>query len=183
MVDLTTEFFERMVGTPQPLLSRITTTARIDLEDGKSVEHWLLDIQQGKVSVTRRKAKADAILHLDRALFERLVTGRANALASMLRGLITIEGSTVHLVAIQRLFPGPPHRPPPARIPSSAVRGPTSAVAQKPPKTAPKRAAAATKSTARKTVTAKTTRKAAPKTAPKAASKAAAKARTKRSAS
>src|SRR6185436_19298954 len=171
MVDLTTEFFERLGGTPQPLLSRVTTTVRIDLEDGKAVEHWLMDINQGKVAVSRRKAKAEAILHLDRALFERLVTGRANSLASMLRGLITIEGSTVHLVAVQRLFPGPPHMAPPAPIPSSAVRGPTSAVAQKPPKTAPKRAAAARKATAKKTVTAK------------AAPKASTKARAKRSAS
>ena len=170
MVDLTTEFFERMVGTPQPLLSRVTTTVRIDLEDGKSVEHWHLDIQRGKVAVTRRKAKADATLHLERRLFERLVTGRANSLASMLRGLITVEGSTVHLVAVQRLFPGPPRKPPPAPIPSSEVRGPTSAVAQKPPKAAPKRAVAAKKTTPRKAVTAKT--------APKAA-----KARAKRSAS
>jgi hypothetical protein len=170
MVDLTTEFFERMVGTPQPLLSRVTTTVRIDLEDGKSLEYWHLDIQQGKVAVTRRKAKADATLHMNRGLFERLVTGRANSLASMLRGLITVEGSTVHLVAVQRLFPGPPHKAPPAPIPSSAVRGPTSAVAQKPPKAAAKRAVAAKKTTPRKTVTAKT--------APKAA-----KARAKRSAS
>ena len=171
MVDLTTEFFERMVGTPQPLLSRVTTTVRIDLEDGKSAEHWHLDIQQGKVAVTRRKAKADATLHLERRLFERLVTGRANSLASMLRGLITIEGSTVHLVAVQRLFPGPPHKAPPAPIPSSAVRGPTSAVAQKPPKTAAKRAVAASKAPAKKTVTAKAARKTAPKAATKARAK------------
>src|SRR6185295_17883372 len=131
MVDLTTEFFERLAGAPQPLLSRVTTTIRLDLEDGKSVEHWHLDIQQGTVSTARRKAKADAVLHLDRGLFERLVTGRANAMASMLRGLITIDGDTTDLVALQRLFPGPPHRKPPAPIPSSAVRGPTSAVAQK----------------------------------------------------
>jgi len=163
MVDLTTEFFERLAGTPQPLLSKVTTTVRLDLEDGKSVEHWLLDIQQGRVSTARRKAKAESILHLERGLFERLVTGRANALASVLRGLITMEGDTADLVAIQRLFPGPPHRKPPAPIPSSEVRGPTSAVAQKPPK----KAVAARKAATKKTVTAKT--------APKAATKARAK--------
>src|SRR3954449_6085871 len=99
MVDLTTEFFERLVGTPQPLLSRITTTVRVDLEEGKAVQHWYLDIKGGKVSTTRRKAKADAVLHMDHGLFQRLVTGRANAMASVLRGLITVEGSTAHLVA------------------------------------------------------------------------------------
>jgi predicted lipid carrier protein YhbT len=167
MVDLTTEFFERLVGIPQPLLSRVTTTVRVDLEDGKSAEHWLMNIDQGRVSVTRRKAKADSILHMDRALFERLITGRANAMASVLRGLLTVEGDTTHLVAVQRIFPGPPHRKPPAPIPSSEVRGPTSAVAQKPPKTAPKRAVAAKKAPAKRAVTAKTT----PKTATKARAK------------
>jgi hypothetical protein len=163
MVDLTTEFFERLVGAPQPLLSRTTTTIRIDLEDGKSIEHWYLDIQQGTVSTAHRKTKAESIVHLNRALFERLITGRANAMASLLRGMITVDGDTTPMVELQRLFPGPPHRPPPAPIPSSEVRGPTSAVAQKPPKAAPKRAVAARKTATRKTVTAKTSPKAATK--------------------
>lgn len=181
MVDLTTEFFERIVGTPQPLLAGITTTIRLDLEHGKSVQHWYLDIGHGKVTAEQRKADADAVLHLDRGLFERLVTGRANAMASLLRGLIIVDGNSAPLVTLQRFFPGPPHRNPPAPIPASAVRGPTSAVAQKPPKATPKRAAAATRTTAKKAVTAKAAPKAAAKAASKAATKAATKARAKRS--
>jgi hypothetical protein len=156
MVDLSTEFFERLVGVPQPLLSRVATTVRVDLEDGKSAEHWLLDIKQGRVTTSRRKAKAEAILHMDRGLFEKIITGRANAMASVLRGLITVEGDTGHLVEIQRIFPGPPRKPPPAAIPSSAVRGPTSAVAQKPPRKATKQTVAAKAVSPKKIVSAKT---------------------------
>jgi hypothetical protein len=163
MVDVITDFIERIVATPQPLLSGVTCTIRLDLEDGRSIQHWYVSIDRGTVTADHRKAKAEAIIHLERGLFERLVTGRANAMASLLRGLITLEGDSTDLVALQRVFPGPPRRKPPAPIPSSEVRGPTSAVAQKPPKSAPKRAAAATRTPAKRAVTVKTSPKAATK--------------------
>jgi hypothetical protein len=151
MGDVTTEFFDRLSAEPQQLLSQVTTTIRIDVESGKSVETWLLEIDRGRVTAARRKAKADAVLHLDRGLLERIIGGRANAMAAVLRGLITVEGSTAHLVTFQRIFPGPPRKPPPAPIPASEVRGPTSAVAQKPSKAAPKRAVAASKTASKRT--------------------------------
>ena len=40
-------------------------------------------------------------------VFERIVTGRMNAVAAVLRGDLQVEGDWRLLVRIQRLFPGP----------------------------------------------------------------------------
>ncbi len=109
MPDATTEFFERISkpSTPPPM-GTATGTVRIDLDRGKATEHYLLAIDKGNISVSTEKAKADAVLHTERELFDRLARGEANALASILRGLISAEGNPSLLVRFQRLFPGPP---------------------------------------------------------------------------
>jgi putative sterol carrier protein len=58
--------------------------------------------------VSHANAKADCVVRMDQALFEQIVTGRENATAALLRGLVTVEGKPQLLVLFQRLFPGPP---------------------------------------------------------------------------
>jgi putative sterol carrier protein len=109
MTDATADFFGDL-GRPeeQPKLGSITGTIRVDLDHGKSTDHWLLTIDSGSVTVSNRNAKADAIVHADKQLFDRVVRGEANAMASILRGLITVEGNPAPLVELQRTFPSPP---------------------------------------------------------------------------
>ena len=57
---------------------------------------------------TRQNKAADAIIHIDRPHFEAIVTGRLNAQAALLRGLLTCEGSIAALMMFQRCLPGPP---------------------------------------------------------------------------
>jgi hypothetical protein len=49
-------------------------------------------------------------MRTDPGLFERIITGEANALTAALRGRLRIEGDPRLLVAIKSLLPGPPHR-------------------------------------------------------------------------
>jgi putative sterol carrier protein len=81
---------------------------RFDLVDGGSVRRWYVAVDRGAVSVSHRSAKADAIVRLDRTLFDRVVTGRSNAIAALLRGSIVAEGDLGLVLSFQRLFPGPP---------------------------------------------------------------------------
>jgi putative sterol carrier protein len=81
---------------------------RFDLVGGGSIEHWSVAIAKGNVSVSRRATKADALVRLDRALFERIVTGRENAMAAALRGVMVPKGDLGLVMLFQRLFPGPP---------------------------------------------------------------------------
>jgi putative sterol carrier protein len=110
MSDTITRFLDELGGSQQPLLSHVSGTIRLDIDNGGGTRHWLVDVRQGAVEVTDAKAstKAEAAMHTHRSVFERLITGEANAVASTLRGQLAMEGDIALLVAFQRLMPGPP---------------------------------------------------------------------------
>jgi putative sterol carrier protein len=109
MTDPTTEFFAELARRAhEPLLEKATGTIRFDLVQGKRKSHWLVALDKGDVTVSRRNTRADSTIRTDKALFDRLVTGHANAMAAVLRGTVTIEGDPELLIFFQRLFPGPP---------------------------------------------------------------------------
>jgi hypothetical protein len=76
--------------------------------DGAGGEHWHVRIADGDVTVGRSAEPADAIVRVERPVLEAIVTGRLNAMAAILRGLLTCEGSMAALVIFQRCLPGPP---------------------------------------------------------------------------
>ena len=110
MTETITTFLDELGGSPQPLLSHVTGTIRLDVDNGGGTRHWLLDIRQGTVDVSKAGAstEADATMHMHRSVFERLITGEANAVASTLRGQLSMDGDITLLVAFQRIMPGPP---------------------------------------------------------------------------
>jgi len=103
---------------------REAATIRFDLLDRENlddqdrdrherVEHWYLTVADGEVTVTRQDMPADdrpadAIVRARRPDFEAIVTGRLNAQAAILRGLVTCEGNMAAVVMFQRCLPGPP---------------------------------------------------------------------------
>ena len=91
----------------QPLLQKTTGTLAVRLLDGAEVDEWMLSVDEGDVSARHGAGNADATLTVDRSLFARMVKGRANAMAAVLRGELTIVGDLDLLMAVQRMFPGP----------------------------------------------------------------------------
>jgi hypothetical protein len=91
-----------------------SATLRFDVHDDGQVQHWHVAVSNGDVavarqnSVTRQNKGADAVIHVERAPFEAIVTGRMNAMAALLRGVLTCEGSMAALMMFQRCLPGPP---------------------------------------------------------------------------
>ena len=91
-----------------------SATLRFDVHDGGQVQHWYVTVSNGDVTVTRQNAVtrqkkgADAVIHVERAPFEAIVTGRMNMQAALLRGVLTCEGSMAALMMFQRCLPGPP---------------------------------------------------------------------------
>jgi SCP-2 sterol transfer family len=109
MTDPTAEFFDELGRRGHdPLLENATGTLRFDVADGKRIARWFVTIRKGDVTVSRENRAADSVVRVDRALFDRAVKGKANAMAALLRGAIRIEGEPELLVLFQRLFPGPP---------------------------------------------------------------------------
>ena len=107
--DPTATFFEALGKRGhEPLLQNASGTLRFELRNGRRTEHWRVAIAKGDVTVSRASAAADTVVRADKALFDRLVTGRANAMAATLRGVIQSEGDLGLVMSFQRLFPAPP---------------------------------------------------------------------------
>jgi putative sterol carrier protein len=105
-----TETFFAELGTRghEPLLEKAKGTLRFELRRGKLTDRWLVVIDKGDVSVSRRNAPADVTLRTTRELFDGLASGEVNTMAAVLRGAVEFEGDPELLVHFQRLFPGPP---------------------------------------------------------------------------
>jgi putative sterol carrier protein len=91
----------------EPLLEKEEGTVRVDLVEGKQVERWLVAIDKGDVTVSRRNAAADCVVRADRSLFAAIASGETNAMAAVLRGELGVEGDLGLVAGFQRLFPGP----------------------------------------------------------------------------
>ncbi len=91
----------------EPLLRKASGSTRFDIVDGKKTRRWLVAVDRGNIAVASRGAEADCVVRADKALFDKVVSGRLNAVAAVLRGDLEIEGDWRLLVWMQRLFPGP----------------------------------------------------------------------------
>ena len=109
MSDPAAEFFQELGERGhEPLLHRANGTLRYDHSAGSKKATWLVAMDAGDVTVSRKNAKADCVVRAEKTLVDQIVLGRANAMAAMLRGVIGIDGNLELLMLFQRLFPGPP---------------------------------------------------------------------------
>ncbi len=108
MTDATTEFFSNLEARGhEPLLETTQGTLRFDLKNGKRTTRWLIDIENGDVSISHRNGKADCVVRAKKSLFDGIAAGKQNAMAAVLRGEVGIEGDRTLLVRFQKLFPAP----------------------------------------------------------------------------
>ena len=86
-----------------------SATIRLDVPGGESgVDRWFITIHDGDVSVSHNRGPADAVITIGRPAAVQMMTGRLNAQAAILRGLLTCEGSMAACMMFQRCLPGPP---------------------------------------------------------------------------
>ena len=111
MADVTAEFFDRLAerGTV-PGFGRTTGSVLFDLTRGDRTEHWRVAFKRGAVTVDRNADAADCVVRTDASTFEDLATGRANVMATLLRGRLEADGEPELLTRFQRLFPAPVKR-------------------------------------------------------------------------
>jgi len=107
--DPISQFFD---GLAQPghlaTLESESATLRFDVRDSSGIARWYITINDGDVAVTHQSGAADAVVTIDRPYAEAIVTGRLNATAALLRGLVDCDGSVAVLMMLQRCLPGPP---------------------------------------------------------------------------
>ena len=74
--DSTKRFFGDIANRgPVPLLRNVVGTVRFDLAGGGHTEHWFVTLNKGEVAVSHRNGRADAVVRVDRALFDELAAG------------------------------------------------------------------------------------------------------------
>ncbi|MEV0806184.1 SCP2 sterol-binding domain-containing protein [Micromonospora sp. NPDC050200] len=109
MVDPTTRFFEDLDRRGyEPLLDKTAGTLRFDLHEGAHTTHWLLQIDRGRLEVSREDREADTVVGTGPVLFGDIVAGNENAIAALLRGDMTVSGDLRLVLQVERIFPGPP---------------------------------------------------------------------------
>ena len=91
----------------EPLLANAVGTARFEITDGDHVERWLLTIDKGAITVSRRNTRADTTIRAERKTYEKAAAGRLNVMAAVMRGEVLITGDPRLLVRLQRLVPRP----------------------------------------------------------------------------
>ena len=124
MVDATAKFFADLESDGhQPLLEKASGSLRFELTDGKAVERWRVDVRNGDVAVSHKAGAADCVLRAPKPLFDKLASGRENAMAAVLRGALIVEGNIDLLLAFQRILPSPPRRRTAARSTSGQPTG------------------------------------------------------------
>jgi hypothetical protein len=107
MTDATVEFFDALGRRGhEPRLLKASGTLRWDLVDGDTTEQWYVAVSKGDVTVSKEGGPAGCVARTERAVFDRLASGEANAMAAVLRGALGVEGDVELLVLFQRLFPG-----------------------------------------------------------------------------
>lgn len=107
--DPSATFFEALAERGhEPILAGMSGTVSFELQNGKRTEYWYVTIHKGDVTVSNSGESADAVVRCDKAFFDRLATGRENAMAAQLRGVLESEGDLGLVMSFQRLFPSPP---------------------------------------------------------------------------
>jgi alkyl sulfatase BDS1-like metallo-beta-lactamase superfamily hydrolase len=108
MTDPTMEFFDDLAQRGhEPLLRNASGTMRFEITNGKKTETWFVTIDKGNLTVSRSGGAADSTLVVTKAVFDKLASGEASAVAEVLRGTLTIEGDWRLLVLFRRILPGP----------------------------------------------------------------------------
>ncbi|MEV6369451.1 SCP2 sterol-binding domain-containing protein [Micromonospora musae] len=108
-MDATTRFFEEIDRRGyEPRLAKTAGTMRVDLQEGPHTTHWFLEIEHGRIAVTRENQEADTVIGTSPGLFEDIAAGREHGIAAILRGDMTVSGDARLLVQVERIFPGDP---------------------------------------------------------------------------
>jgi putative sterol carrier protein len=111
--DATARFFDELASRAhEPLLRKAAGSTRFDIVDGRRTRRWLVSVDKGAISVTPGGGDAACVVRAEKALFDKVVSGRLNAVAAVLRGDLQVDGDWRLLVRMQRLFPGPRRRKP-----------------------------------------------------------------------
>ncbi|MEU8330511.1 SCP2 sterol-binding domain-containing protein [Micromonospora sp. NPDC048839] len=105
----TSAFFERLtVAGQDPRFNKVCGSVRFDIGDGGNLEQWLLEIDHGRMRVTRSADPATTVIRVSAPVAEAMARGEVNGLAAITRGEIMVDGDLGLALRLGRLFPREP---------------------------------------------------------------------------
>ncbi|MDG4829024.1 SCP2 sterol-binding domain-containing protein [Solwaraspora sp. WMMD1047] len=106
----TTRFFETLRERgPQMLPAKFALgSVRFDLERGNETYHWFVAMENGTMVVSEEDRPADCVARTEIEVFDRIVTGEAHLIATLIRNDMTVEGILPLLLLFRRAFPSAP---------------------------------------------------------------------------
>ncbi|MFG1779990.1 hypothetical protein ACGFIR_12680 [Micromonospora sp. NPDC049051] len=110
MADATQEFFHDLArrGHDRRLRAVDEGSVRFDISHDGRTDHWLVLIEKGDISVCEQATGGEAVVEADRAVFDRIASGEAYFLTTVLRGEASVAGSPRIFATVRKLFPPPP---------------------------------------------------------------------------
>ena len=91
-----------------PLFRDVKGTIRFDVSSDTGVKRWAVTLQKGEVAVSNRNVKADAVVAVDRTLFNEIAEGRRTPWPPSSEAPWVMTGDMRMVLAFQRFFPGKP---------------------------------------------------------------------------
>ncbi|MFI7549033.1 SCP2 sterol-binding domain-containing protein [Micromonospora sediminimaris] len=114
MSEAVRDFFDGLAEGGGRMLRQVCGTVRFDLGYPDRVDHWLVSIDQGRITVSRGDmTDADTVIYTDAQFFLRMAHGEVKPLPAWLRNDFTADGEFRFVVMLERLFAPPPdaHHP------------------------------------------------------------------------
>ena len=96
------EFFETLESRVDPgKAAGMTASYRFDIDGSGS---WLVDVDDGKVTVTEDGGDADCTISTSSETFLRIANGEQNPTAAYMSGKLKVKGDMGQAMKLQKLF-------------------------------------------------------------------------------
>jgi putative sterol carrier protein len=98
----TKDFFDSLEGQADP--AKIAGVSNSYLFDIDSDGQWLVDVRDGKVTVTEGGGDADVTISTSSETFAKIVAGEQNPTTAYMTGKLKIKGDMGAAMKLQKLF-------------------------------------------------------------------------------
>jgi putative sterol carrier protein len=96
------EFFETLESRIDPAKAAgMTASYRFDIDGSGS---WLVDVDDGKVTVTEDGGEADCTISTSSETFMKIANGEQNPTAAYMSGKLKVKGDMGQAMKLQKLF-------------------------------------------------------------------------------
>ena len=97
------EFFETLESRVDPSKAAgMTASYKFDIDGSGS---WLVDVDDGKVTVTEDGGDADCTISTSSETFLKIANGEQNPTAAYMSGKLKVKGDMGQAMKLQKLFP------------------------------------------------------------------------------